>query len=150
MTLTDEERDERLLTPWERHQRDLEALRKASNRYGGWVNADQQRQHDERQRQYAERERVAVEARKKRDAEHRAEQARKAHEAGVADLAAYEERARAAWLSAGGDAEGWRSNWPKLRDGYLRERAQERLTRDERRVAELVAKGRATGGFGRL
>jgi sRNA-binding protein len=148
--LTDAERDERLLTPYERHQRDLEQLRASRPDYGGWASAEMQREQAARAARELEREQAAVAARKKRDDERRAERERIAREAGAAELAAYKERVRAAWLDNGGTVASFEAEWPTLSKAYVRERALEQPTRDERRVEELVARGRAEGGFGRL
>jgi len=148
--LTDEERDRRLETPWEAHRRELEALKASRPDYGGWASAEMQREQAARAARELEREQAAVAARKKRDDERRAERERIAREAGAAELAAYKERVRAAWLDNGGTAASFEAEWPKLSREHVRERALEQLTREERRVAELVERGRAEGGFGRL
>jgi hypothetical protein len=139
--LTDEERDRRLETPFERHQRELDALKATRPSYGGWASAEMQREQEARQRRELEREQAAVAARKKRDDERRAERERTAREAGAAELAAYKDR---------GSLKSFEAEWPTLSKEYVRERALEQLTRDERRIEELVAKGRADVHFGRL
>jgi hypothetical protein len=67
---------------------------------------------------------------------------------GEAELAAYMDRAQAAYLASGGDAAGWAHGAAaKLRDEYLLERARARLTHDERKVDAMAERLKASGTY---
>src|SRR5215208_3799487 len=97
--------------------------------------------------QEAESARIAAAVKEGQELRAAAQRARDAaeREAGAAELNVYEQQARAAWLASGGDAAGFARNWPKLRDERLQERARERLTGQERQIAEARAELRARG-----
>lgn len=90
---------------------------------------------------------AAIAERQADEAAQVAERERQAHERGAAELEAYQVEARAAWLSSGGDEDGFTRNWPKLRDERLAERARERMTLTERAIEERMAAQRSAGLF---
>jgi hypothetical protein len=95
------------------------------------------------QRERSEKAFAAIERRKEREAAREAEREKAEHDQGVAELEAYQDKARAAWLSNGGTAADFSAAWPKLREAYLLERTGEALTRRERKVEEMMARMRA-------
>src|SRR5688572_23736161 len=88
-----------------------------------------------------------LEARRQREAEEARAKERAEQERGRAELAAYREQAQGAYLSSGGTAVDFQTAWPKLQAEYLAERARERLTGKERRIAVMTEKLRASGVY---
>jgi len=91
---------------------------------------------------------AAVTARQQREAAVEAERAARAAAEGAAALASYREQAHAAWLAAGGSAaEFTDAAWPRLRREHLLAQAEERLTRQQRAVAQTREEMRARGAY---
>ncbi len=95
----------------------------------------------------AARTQAAIDARKKDEAEAKADVARRQAEQGAAELESYRVEARAAFLSSGGDVDGFLRNWPTMRDEHLRGRAADRVTLQERTIAKTKEELRASGRY---
>lgn len=90
---------------------------------------------------------AGIEARQKREAAEARAKERAEQERGRAELDRYEVEAKAAYLASGGDSGGWLGVWSKLKTEYLADRARERMTGPERRVAAMAEKLRASGVY---
>jgi len=95
----------------------------------------------------AARTQAAIDARLKQEADARADVARRQAEQGAAELDAYREQARSAFLSSGGSVSEFVDAWPGLRREHLVEQARERVTLSQRTIAKTKEELRESGRY---